>query len=89
MAVFRTTGDWVRNDMSARVSYSKVSNWYAIKFKELRTSSKLDAACLTGTVTLSRPVGLASLHPAESAPIEGTGFYLGGQRYVHITREDD
>ena len=72
--------------MSARAPYYKVSNCPTSKLKGLHTSSKLNAVCLAGIDTPSCLIGLANLHPAESAPIEGTGFYLGGQRYVHITR---
>ena len=65
--------DWVRNNMSARASYFKVSNCPTNKLKGLHTSSKLNAACHTGTGTPSRHIGLAILHPAESAPVEIQG----------------
>ena len=70
--------DWVRNNMSARASYARVSNWSTSKFKGSHTSSKLNAVCLTGTVTPSRHVRRPNLHPAESVPVKGTSFYFGG-----------
>ena len=87
--MFRTTGDRVKDNMSARASYYKVSNCPTSKLKELHTSLKLNVACLVGIGTPSRLIGRANLHPAESAPRKGTGFYLRGQRRVQTTREDD
>ena len=75
--------------MSARASFSKVSNCPTTELKGLHTSSKLNAVCLAGIGTPSRLIGLANLHPAESAPGKGTSFCLGGQRRVQATREDD
>ena len=75
--------------MSARASYSKVSNCPTNKLKGLHTLSKLNAACLAGIGTPSRLIGLANLHPAESAPKKGTDFYLRGQRCIKTTREND
>ena len=65
--------------MSARASYSKVSNCPTSKLKGLHTSSKLNAACLAGIGTQTRLIGLANLHPADLAPEKGTVFYLRGQ----------
>ena len=65
--------------MSARASYAKVSNWPTTKFEGSHTSSKLNAACHSGTITPSRRVRLAILHPAESVPVKGIGFYPGCQ----------
>ena len=65
--------------MSARASYSKVSNCPTSKLKGLHTSSKLNAVCLAGIGTPSRLIGLANLHPAGSVPVQDTGFYPEGQ----------
>ena len=61
------------------MSYDKVSGWSTGKLKASYTSSKLGAVCLTGAVTPSGRVGLTNLHPAESVPVKGTGFYFRGQ----------
>ena len=81
--------DWVRNNMSARAPCAGVSNWPTTKFKGSHTSSKLNAAYHSGTITPSRRVRLAILHPAESVPVKGIGFYLGYQRDVRTKEDDD
>ena len=75
--------------MSARASYTKVSNRSTSNFKGSHTSSKLNAVCLTGTVTPSHHARRANLHPAESVPVKGTSFYFGGEWDRQTTWNDD
>ena len=59
------------------------------KFKVSHTLSKLIAVCLTGTITPSRHVRQADLHPAESVPVKGTSSYFGGEWDRQTTWNDD
>ena len=81
--------DWMRNNVSARASYAKVGNWSTSKFEGSHTLSKLIAVCLTGTITPSRHVRRANLHPAESISVKGTGFYFGGKQDGQTACKDD